>query len=219
MSPEIDEPHALEFCPPIKREARHLLPQDIVDRCMEPGLDRAAVASQVRKYASKSLLRPVGVDEDDGRKPFLYEFDSVLIAKALSTLGWTTLHIVADSEGPDTIAREVSTALKGFNLSDFFPQGVPKGLNVNAYLNERGGSPARRILMDWADGIGGWSLHVRWFIDDATGKRRVRCKVWNAPKGFMPSFMPDPEPLPHAEIIVPFDRLLPVITANRKGMN
>jgi len=219
MSTETGEPQALEFCPPIKREPQHLFPQDIVDRCMEPGLDRNAVTSQVRKYAGKGLLRPVGVDEDDGRKPFLYEMDSVLIAKVLSTLGWTTLHIVADSEGPDTIAREVSTALKGFNLTDLFPQGVPKGLNVNAFLIEQGRTPARRILLDWANGVSGWSVHVRWFVDDATGKRRVRCKLWNAPNGFMPSFMPDPEPLAHAEMVISLDRVLPIITVDRGGMN
>jgi hypothetical protein len=186
---------------------------------MEPGLDRGKVASQVRKYAGLGLLRPVGIDEDDGRKPFLYEMDSVLIAKTLSTLGWTTLDIVAGGDGPDSIAREVSTALKGFNLGDVFPDGVPKGENVQATLKRLGGWPAARVLLDWNQGVGGWSLHVRWFVDDATGKRRVRCKLWNASNGFTPSFMSYPEPLPHAEIIVPFDRLLPVITSNRKAMN
>lgn len=193
----------LEICPPVERQPGHLLAQDIVSRCMEPGLDRDRLASQVRKYAKMQFLAPLGVDANDGRNPYLYGIDSALIAKVLSTLGWASLDIVAGADTPACIGREVAHALK---------------LHPSAREAKTGGTPALRVIRDFMEGMGGWSLHVRWMIDD-TGRKRVAARLWNVPQGYMPPFMGDPEPLAHAEVVISLDRILPIILADREGMN
>lgn len=193
----------LEFCEPIERKPGHMLAQDLVSRCMEPGLDRDRLASQVRKYAKMNFLAPLGVDAKDGRNPYLYGIDSALIAKVLATLGWASLDIVAGDDGPACIGRAVSNALK---------------FHSTARDSRLGRNPASRVLLDYHNGVDGWSLHIRWLIDDA-GFKRVVAKLWNVPHGIMPPFMGDPEPLPHAEVVLSLDRILPVILGNREGMN
>ncbi len=65
----------------------------------------------------------------------------------------------------------------------------------------------------------GWSLHVAWTLDGA-GQKRVGAKLWNVLNGFTPNLFGGPEPvIPHAEVILPMDRILPVILGNRQGMN
>lgn len=170
---------------------------------MEPGIDRDRLASQVRQFAKRDYLAPLGVDANDGRNPYLYGLDSALIAKVLSTLAFTSLDIMAGDDGPACIGRAVSNALKF--------HGAARDARF-------GRNPASRVLLDYRNGVEGWSLHVRWMIDDY-GHKRVAARLWNVPQGIMPSFMPDPEPLPHAEIVIALDRILPIITADRKGMN
>lgn len=203
MNTEPSDHPALELVGPIERQPGHLLAGDIVSRCMEPGLDSGLLANQMRQFAKRDYLAPLGVDANDGRNPYLYALDSALIAKALSTLAFSSLDIYAGDDGPACIGRAVSNALK-------FHGGARDAKIAR--------NPATRILLDYRNGVEGWSLHVRWLIDD-NGQKRVAARLWNVPQGHMPSFMPDPEPLPHAEIMVTFDRILPVITADRKAMN
>lgn len=193
----------LELIQPIERKPGHLLAKDIVDRCLEPGLEREHLSNQMRQFAKRNYLAPLGVDANDGRNPYLYAEDSALIAKVLSVLAFSSLDIHAGDDGPACIGRTVSNALK---------------FHGSARDAKFGRNPAARVLLDWQRGVEGWSLHLRWMIDD-TGQKRVAARLWNVPHGIMPPFMPDPEPLPHAEMVISLDRVLPIITADRAGMN
>lgn len=216
---ELEELPSIHAVRPIEREERHLARKDVVARCLEPGLTRDSLEPFVKRCAARDFLLPVGTDIADKRAPYLYELDSVLIAKCLHTLSLTTMD-VAHSDGLDGIGRAVSWAMKAPNLNDHFPDGIPKGLNRQAYLSQFGPSPAAWAILDHRRGVTGWSLHVAWTID-GTGRKRVGAKLWNIGNGFTPTMWPEEsEPLvPHAETVLSLDRILPIILADREGMN
>lgn len=208
----------LHVLPPLEREPSHLTRKSVVTRCLEPGLTRESVEAFVKNCAARDFLRPVGIDGGDGRAPYLYEVDSALIAKCLHTLALGTMD-VAYSDGVDGIGRAVSLAMKAFAVEDHFPNGVPKGENLQTYFSAFGPSPAAWAILDHRRGVTGWSLHVAWTID-GTGRKRVGAKLWNIGNGFTPNLFGGSEPLvPHAETVLSLDRILPIILADREGMN
>jgi len=205
----------IHYLPPVDRQPSHLSRKDVVARCLEPGLARESMEPFVKKCAARDFLRPVGIDAADKRAPYLYEIDSALIAKCLHTLSFASIEV----DGPDAIGRAVSLAMKAQNLSDHFPDGIPKGLNRQAYLRQFGESPSDWAILDYQRGVTGWSLHVAWTLDDA-GKKHVGAKLWNVQNGFMPNLFGGPEPvIPHAETVLSLDRILPIILGDREGMN
>lgn len=205
----------IHYLPPLDRQPSHLSRKDVVARCLEPGLARDSLEPFVKKCAARDFLRPVGIDAADKRAPFLYEVDSALIAKALHTLSFASIEV----DGPDAIGRAVSLAMKAFAVEDHFPNGVPKGENLNAYFRAFGPSPAAWAILDYRRGVMGWSLHVAWTLDGA-GQKRVGAKLWNIGNGFTPNLFHGSEPvIPHAEVVLSLDRILPVILGNREGMN
>lgn len=215
---EPDETKTIHLVKRMERQPHHLTRRDLVARCLEAGLTRDTIEPFAKKCAARDFLRPVGIDAADKRAPFLYAEDSVLIMKCLHTLSLTTLD-VAYSDGPDGIGRAVSNAMKGFSINDHFPNGVPKGESLHTYFSQFGASPADWVLLDSQRGVTGWSLHVAWTLDGA-GRKRVEAKLWNIGNGFTPNLFGGPEPLiPHAETVIAMDRILPIITADRQGMN
>nr|WP_306266474.1 hypothetical protein [Pararhizobium sp. IMCC3301] len=211
-----DDTPVLEYCPPIERKPGHLTIKTLTDRCHEVPIEWDFVYGIAKKCIQEQHLTPLGVDANDGRNPFLFGQDSALILKVMTTLVLTTAKVFG-AEGPDSLGRAVSNALKYHNVSDHFPDGVPKGENVQAYFRQFGRNPASWVILDDERGVKGWSLHVRWFFDD-DGQKRCAAKLWNVTTGFMPDFLPNAdglEALPHAEIIMPMDRILPILKFNR----
>ena len=82
-------------------------------------------------------------------------------------------------DGPDAIGRAVSLAMKAFAVEDHFPNGVPKGENLNAYFRAFGPSPAAWAILDYRRGVTGWFLHVAWTLDGA-GQKRIGAKLWKS---------------------------------------
>lgn len=210
------EAPTIHVLPPLERQPSHLTRKDLVTRCLEPGLTRDSVDPFFKRFKTEDFLRPVGVDGGDGRAPFLYEIDSALIFKCLHTLSVAGIEV----DGPIGTGRSVSIAMKAFAVEDHFPNGVPKGENLQTYFRAFGPSPAAWAILDYRRGVTGWSLHVAWTLDGA-GRKRVGAKLWNIGNGFTPTMWPkEPEPLvPHAETVISLDRILPIILADREAMN
>ena len=150
----------LEFCGPLERQPTHLLQKDILSRCMEPGLDREYLSNQVRQFAKRNYLAPLGVDANDGRNPYLYALDSALIAKVLNTLAFASLDIYAGGDGPACIARAVSNAMKAHG---------------SARDAKFGRNPASRVLLDWQRGVP--RLVPACPLDDRRLRPQARCRA------------------------------------------
>jgi hypothetical protein len=74
-------------------------------------------------------------------------------------------------------------------------------------------------LSRYRRGVTGWSLHVASMLDGA-GQKRVGAKLWNIGNGFTPNLFSGLEPvIPHAEVVLSLNRILPIILGNREGMN
>ncbi len=216
-----------ELIKPVKPRPGLFKTGGIVNRCLEPGLDKATLTSQVRSYHQRNYLTPFGTDKTDARGAYLYAIDQVLVAKVLATLNFAGLDLKdRDTDDFSGLGHMASLCLKAHSLNDHFPnRDFPD--DPSSYFKQFGRNPASWVILDWERGVLGWSFHARWTIDEATERRRVYCKLWNVQNGFMPRFQPlkDDEPAdapdipPLGEFVIPLDRILPVVLSDREAMN
>ena len=131
-----------EFIKPVKPRPGLFKTGGIVTRCMEPGLDKATLTSQVRTYHQRSYLTPFGTDETDARGAYLYAIDQVLVAKVLATLNFAGLDLKdRDADGFPGLGQMASLCLKSFSLDDHFPNRITQTTPTHTSNSSAGTRP------------------------------------------------------------------------------